>query len=100
MDWFFDHGPELLLESVADDAEGGNRGLVVRDVSRLEEVATSELIKVVARVDRRVHVLEHRRCGVNTSRGQTYLLLGVNRVGVDEHGVVGAMEGLRCEGGA
>lgn len=87
LDGLLDHRPQLLLEHVSDDAEGGDRGLVVGDVGLLEEVAAGELVEVVARLDRGVHLLQDVGCGVDAAGGQAefvLFLVGVVVVGVDD----------------
>lgn len=56
MDGFLDHSPELLLQHIADDAEGRDRRLVVGDVGLLQEVATGELVEIVTGIHAEIHV--------------------------------------------
>lgn len=72
-----DHGPQLVLQLVVDDAEGRHGRLVVGDVGLLEEVPASELVEVLARIDAFVHILEHLRGGVDASFAQAVLWIGV-----------------------
>lgn len=59
LDGFGDDHSEFVGQRVADHAERGLRRLVVVDDGLLDEVAARELVEIVARVDRRVHVVDH-----------------------------------------
>lgn len=58
----FDALPQLILQLVADNAEGIHADFIVGNSGLLQETATGKLVKVVAGLDLRVHVLQDRRC--------------------------------------
>lgn len=63
-----DHHPQLLLQFIRDLAESGQRRFVVGNDALLHELAAGEVVEVVARLHRGVHVLQHLR-GWNQSPG-------------------------------
>ena len=56
-----DASSQLDLQIVIDHAESVNARLVVRYNCVPDEAAAGELVKVVARIDIRIHVSENRR---------------------------------------
>lgn len=77
-----DDGPELFLKLITDNAEGIDGDFVVGNHSFLNVFAACEIVEIVARLDRIVHLLQHLRCCVDTAWGEANFLAVVLRFGL------------------
>jgi len=73
---FGDDHAQLVQQRIADHAERRVRRFVVVDNGLFDEIAARELIEIVARIDRLVHVSDNgggcRKCGKTRRRFRSF----------------------------